>query len=119
MTHTTGPATAASFDAWMSAELAAVEAKLDQLVVADTPAGLGEVMRYGVLDGGKRLRPMLALAAALAVQGQREAALRAACAAEWSASSTARSARTSARIMRVCSAATTFCPVAASVIAAV
>jgi farnesyl diphosphate synthase len=82
MTHTTGLATAGSFDAWMSAELAAVEAKLDQLVVADTPAGLGEVMRYGVLDGGKRLRPMLALAAALAVQGQREAALRAACAAE-------------------------------------
>jgi farnesyl diphosphate synthase len=81
MTKTTGPA-AASFESWIATEQAAVEAKLDQLVAADTPAGLGEVMRYGVLDGGKRLRPMLALAAAAAVQGRREAALRAACAAE-------------------------------------
>ena len=39
-------------------------------------------MRYGVLDGGKRLRPLLVLAAAQAVHGQREAALRAACAVE-------------------------------------
>ena len=39
-------------------------------------------MRYGVLDGGKRLRPLLVLAAASAVDGQREAALRAACAVE-------------------------------------
>ena len=30
---------------------------------ADAPAGLGEAMRYGVLDGGKRLRPLLVLAA--------------------------------------------------------
>jgi farnesyl diphosphate synthase len=81
MTPDTGLAPV-SFDTWMAAELVAVETKLDQLVVADTPAGLGEVMRYGVLDGGKRLRPMLALAAAAAVQGRREAALRAACAAE-------------------------------------
>jgi farnesyl diphosphate synthase len=80
-----GPSTgvgANELDRWMTVELAEVEAKLDQLVVADTPAGLGEVMRYGVLDGGKRVRPLLALAAASAVQGQREAALRAACAVE-------------------------------------
>ena len=48
----------------------------------DAPAGLGAAMRYGVLDGGKRLRPLLVLAAAQSVQGQREAALRAACAVE-------------------------------------
>jgi farnesyl diphosphate synthase len=35
-----------------------------------------------VLDGGKRLRPLLVLAAAKAVGGQREAALRSACAVE-------------------------------------
>jgi geranylgeranyl pyrophosphate synthase len=29
----------------------------------DAPAGLGEAMRYAVLDGGKRLRPLLVLAA--------------------------------------------------------
>jgi farnesyl diphosphate synthase len=39
-------------------------------------------MRYGVLDGGKRLRPLLVLAAARAVRGAREPALRAACAVE-------------------------------------
>jgi farnesyl diphosphate synthase len=39
-------------------------------------------MRYGVLEGGKRLRALLVLAAAHAVRGEREAALRAACAVE-------------------------------------
>jgi len=39
-------------------------------------------MRYGVLDGGKRLRPLLVLAACQAVAGAREAALRAAVSVE-------------------------------------
>ncbi|MBV2164306.1 MAG: polyprenyl synthetase family protein [Comamonas sp.] len=39
-------------------------------------------MRYAVLDGGKRLRPLLVLAAAQAVGGNAAAALRAACAVE-------------------------------------
>ena len=39
-------------------------------------------MRYAVLDGGKRLRPLLALAACEAVGGNLQAALRAACAVE-------------------------------------
>jgi farnesyl diphosphate synthase len=73
---------AVPFDAWLRAELAAVEAALSAWVPADAPAGLGHAMRYGVLDGGKRLRPMLVLAAAQAVGGQREASLRAACAVE-------------------------------------
>jgi farnesyl diphosphate synthase len=51
-------------------------------VPADTPARLGEAMRYAVLDGGKRLRPLLVLAAAEAVDGHLEAALRAGCAVE-------------------------------------
>src|SRR5690606_14511681 len=38
--------------------------------------------RYAVLDGGKRLRPLLVLAAAEAVGGHPQAALRAACAVE-------------------------------------
>jgi farnesyl diphosphate synthase len=74
------PATA--FDAWMNAALAEVERALDAWVPADVPAGLGEAMRYGVLDGGKRLRPLLVLAACHAVDGEREAALRAAVAVE-------------------------------------
>jgi farnesyl diphosphate synthase len=70
------------FDRWMSAELDAVERSLEAWVPSDTPAGLGQAMRYGVLDGGKRLRPLLVLAAAEAVQGARQAALRAAVAVE-------------------------------------
>ena len=71
-----------AFDTWSLAELDAVEAALDRFVPADAPAGLGEAMRYGVLDGGKRLRALLVLAAAHAVDGNREAAIRAACAVE-------------------------------------
>jgi farnesyl diphosphate synthase len=69
-------------DAWARQELDAVEAALGAWVPADAPAGLGEAMRYGVLDGGKRLRPLLVLAACQAVRGEREAAVRAAVAVE-------------------------------------
>ena len=70
------------FDAWVRAQLAGVEDRLGLWVPADAPAGLGQAMRYGVLDGGKRLRPLLALAAAHAAGGSHQAALRAACAVE-------------------------------------
>jgi farnesyl diphosphate synthase len=71
-----------AFDTWSLAELDAVESALEACVPADAPAGLGDAMRYAVLDGGKRLRPLLVLAAAKAVNGSRAAALRAACAVE-------------------------------------
>jgi farnesyl diphosphate synthase len=70
------------FDAWVRLELAAIESALDRLVPIDPPAGLGDAMRYAVLDGGKRLRPLLVLAACEAVDGQSEAAMRAAVAVE-------------------------------------
>jgi farnesyl diphosphate synthase len=70
------------FDMWSLDELDAVESALSAWVPADAPSGLGDAMRYGVLDGGKRLRALLVLAAAKAVHGDREAALRAACAVE-------------------------------------
>ena len=72
----------AAFDTWVRQSLAAVEQALQAWVPADAPGGLGEAMRYGVLDGGKRLRPLLVLAAAQAVQGENEAAMRAAVAVE-------------------------------------
>ncbi len=72
----------AEFDVWARAGLESVEAALQAWVPADAPAGLGLAMRYGVLDGGKRLRPLLVLAASQAVRGLPEAALRAACAVE-------------------------------------
>jgi farnesyl diphosphate synthase len=67
---------------WMADQQTQVEAALDRWVPADTPAKLGEAMRYAVLDGGKRLRPLLVLAACEAVRGSRAAAMRAACAVE-------------------------------------
>ena len=72
----------ADFDMWARASVASVEAALEAWVPGDAPAGLGLAMRYGVLDGGKRLRPLLVLAASQAVHGLPEAALRAACAVE-------------------------------------
>jgi farnesyl diphosphate synthase len=71
-----------SFDAWVAREQQAVEAALSDWVPADAPAGLGEAMRYGVLDGGKRLRPLLVLAACEATRGSAAAAMRAAVAVE-------------------------------------
>jgi len=71
-----------AFDAWVLDAQRAVEAALEAWVPADTPAGLGLAMRYGVLDGGKRLRPLLVLAACEAVHGARGAAMRAAVAVE-------------------------------------
>jgi farnesyl diphosphate synthase len=71
-----------AFDQWVGAEQQAVESALDAWVPADAPAGLGHAMRYGVLDGGKRLRPLLVLAASEATRGARNAALRAAVAVE-------------------------------------
>lgn len=70
------------FDSWSRTQLDTVESALSAWVPGVAPAGLGQAMRYGVLDGGKRLRPLLVLAAAQAVNGPCEAALRAACAVE-------------------------------------
>lgn len=70
------------FERWVKQSLEEVEQALEAWVPVGAPAGLGEAMRYAVLGAGKRLRPLLVLAAAEAVGGQREAALRAACAVE-------------------------------------
>ncbi|MDD2608677.1 MAG: polyprenyl synthetase family protein [Giesbergeria sp.] len=90
MPHTTPPLDMA---AWMQGHLLRVEAFLSDWVGHGAPAGLGQAMRYAVLDGGKRLRPLLVLAAREAVASADsphsplhstadEAALRAACAVE-------------------------------------
>ena len=74
--------TDATFERWVREELARVEQALSAWVPAEAPAGLGLAMRYGVLDGGKRLRPLLVRAACEAVDGDPVAALRAAVAVE-------------------------------------
>jgi farnesyl diphosphate synthase len=74
----------AAFRDWTVHSLNQVEVALSEWVPLSAPAGLGEAMRYAVLDGGKRLRPLLTLAAARAVSGAAvlPAALRSACAVE-------------------------------------
>jgi farnesyl diphosphate synthase len=80
---------------WSNTRLVQVEQALDHWVTVDVPEGLDhgapadlvDAMRYAVLDGGKRLRPLLVLAAQEAVcevgdLGAAQAALRAACAVE-------------------------------------
>ena len=71
---------------WSARQQGQVERALSRWVACPTdapaPAGLGDAMRYAVLDGGKRLRPLLVLAACEAVNGNADAALRAACAVE-------------------------------------
>ena len=56
-------------EAWLSARRETVDAALDRLLPsADrAPAVIAEAMRYSVFAGGKRLRPLLVLAAAEAV----------------------------------------------------
>jgi len=87
-----------AFAAWSAAQLARTEAALAQWVGLGAPDALGQAMRYAVQGGGKRLRPLLVLAAREAVAGESdssagaseaalrgaldEAALRAACAVE-------------------------------------
>ena len=81
---------ALDLSAWMDERLGAVEHALSCWVTSDAPAGLDhgapaelvQAMRYAVLDGGKRLRPLLVMAASEALDGHPDAALRAACAVE-------------------------------------
>lgn len=87
-TDLNAPETISLFDlsAWSARQLAAIEQALSGWVAspgdAPVPAGLGDAMRYAVLDGGKRLRPLLVMAACEAVNGNVQAALRTACAVE-------------------------------------
>lgn len=81
--------TGVSFSDWSSTQLARTEAAMDAWVGQDAPADLAQAMRYAVSGGGKRVRPLLVLAAhsAVASTGQdaatlEDAALRAACAVE-------------------------------------
>jgi len=76
--------------AWSEERLELVERALERWVTVEPPQGLDhgapaelvQAMRYAVLGGGKRLRPLLVLAACEALQGHTGAALRAACAVE-------------------------------------
>lgn len=69
---------------YLKSQADAVNQELDALLPPGTerPARLHEAMRYSVFAGGKRLRPVLCIAACKACGGTAEQALRAACALE-------------------------------------
>ena len=77
---------ASGLDRYLAERRAEVESALRQYLPAppDTPPVLAEAMRYSLLAGGKRLRPLLVLAAADAIGGAeaRQLAMPAACAME-------------------------------------
>ncbi|MGN8277458.1 polyprenyl synthetase family protein [Pseudomonas sp. SMN5] len=71
-------------DAYQASSQARVNAALDTLFTAPSPelGRLYEAMRYSVMNGGKRVRPLLAYAACEALGGVAEQANGAACAVE-------------------------------------
>ena len=74
-----------SLETWLEQRRAAVDDALAQALAlpsADDPERLREAMRYAVLQGGKRMRPMLVVAACEAAGGQVAQALPACCALE-------------------------------------
>src|SRR5512134_1102851 len=73
-----------SFDEYIRIRRAEVDAALAAFLprAPECPAVVADAMRYSVTAGGKRLRPILCLAAAEAVGGERSLAMPAACAIE-------------------------------------
>src|ERR1039457_4474942 len=69
---------------YLKEQCALVDAALDQVLPKETelPHSLHTSMRYSVFAGGKRVRPILMLAACKAVGGDTELAIPAACAME-------------------------------------
>jgi geranylgeranyl diphosphate synthase type II len=65
----------------LEADKTAVESRLTR-ILSDTPDGLREVMGYAVLEGGKRFRPLLLIAAGEALGEGLEPLLPYACAVE-------------------------------------
>ncbi len=72
------------FKKYLSEQKALIDAALEELLPGDDdcPETLHRAMRYSTLAGGKRLRPILCLAACRAVGGDEDDALATACALE-------------------------------------
>lgn len=71
-----------NFNAYVAEKAIFVNKALDDAVSLRSPPKIHEAMRYSLLAGGKRVRPMLCIAACEVVGGLPPAALPAACAVE-------------------------------------
>jgi geranylgeranyl diphosphate synthase, type II len=83
MTHRAS-ADAQALDEYLDQRRREIEAALAGVLpdAPDCPPVVGEAMRYSLLAGGKRLRPILCLASADSIGGDRALAMPAACAIE-------------------------------------
>nr|AIY34697.1 chloroplast geranylgeranyl pyrophosphate synthase [Lycium chinense] len=71
-----------NFKLYVAEKAILVNKALDEAIIIKDPPVIHESMRYSLLAGGKRVRPMLCLAAAELVGGDQRAAVPAACAVE-------------------------------------
>ena len=70
---------------YLKAQQARIDGEIDRLVPAETvePKTIHRAMRYSLMAGGKRIRPVLCLEAAATVGGATESVLAAACSLEF------------------------------------
>lgn len=73
-----------NIEEYLQNQKALVDRKLEEIIPSEStyPPGIHQAMRYSLLSGGKRVRPILCLAACEAVGGDAESALPVACAME-------------------------------------
>ncbi|KAK9075537.1 hypothetical protein SSX86_003862 [Deinandra increscens subsp. villosa] len=71
-----------NFKAYMAEKADSVNSALDESISVKNPPTIHEAMRYSLLAGGKRVRPILCIAACELVGGHESTAMRAACAVE-------------------------------------
>ncbi|KAI3504796.1 hypothetical protein L1887_26515 [Cichorium endivia] len=71
-----------NFKAYMGEKANRVNRALDESISIKTPPTIHEAMRYSLLAGGKRVRPILCIAACELVGGDESTAMPAACAVE-------------------------------------
>ncbi|CAI9284215.1 unnamed protein product [Lactuca saligna] len=71
-----------NFKAYMGEKAVRVNRALDESISIKTPPTIHEAMRYSLLAGGKRVRPILCIAACELVGGDESTAMPAACAVE-------------------------------------
>ncbi|XP_004512007.1 heterodimeric geranylgeranyl pyrophosphate synthase large subunit 1, chloroplastic [Cicer arietinum] len=71
-----------NFNAYMLEKANIVNKALDEAIVLKEPEKIHEAMRYSLLAGGKRIRPILCLATCELVGGKEETAVPSACALE-------------------------------------
>lgn len=74
-----------TLEVYLKKQSAKIDRALERYLpgVHEQPKNLTQAMRYAVLSGGKRVRPILVLAAAEAVGGDEKKVMAAACAIEW------------------------------------